>query len=68
MPDDLRITRRRVVKQTAQMVSEYLTGPKQGNNIYLTWQGVTAEQDTDGSIVLTNSQVQPPEAFLRIRL
>jgi hypothetical protein len=66
-PDDLRISRRRVVKQTSQMVSEYLTGPKQGQQIYCQWTGTTARRDASGDIVLTNTQVDPPEDFLRIR-
>ena len=60
-----RITRRRIVKQTSEMVSEFLDGPKAGQQIYLTWKGVSAQEDTDGSIVLMMDNVEP---FLRIRL
>jgi hypothetical protein len=61
------ITRRRVVKQTSQMVSVYLDGPKAGKEIYCDWAGVSAREDTDGSIILTNTKVSPAEDFLRIR-
>lgn len=58
-------SRRRVTKQTSQMVSVYLDGPKVGKSIYCDWAGVTAREDTDGSIVLTNNKVTPAEDFVR---
>jgi hypothetical protein len=48
------------------MVTVYLDGPKAGKEVYCTWKGVTAKEDTDGSVVLTNTEVQPAEDFLRI--
>lgn len=63
--------RRRVVKQTSQMVSVHLDGPKVGHNAYLTWKGTTARQDTDGSIILTMNDDEgkrPPEDYLKITL
>lgn len=57
LPADNTPRRRRVVKQTSQMVSVHLDGPKAGQEAYLTWKGTTARQDTDGSIILTNTEV-----------
>ena len=65
-PENERIARRRVLKQASEMVSEFLDGPRAGKCIYLTWKGVWAQEDTDGSIVLVmDNGVEP---FLRIRL
>ena len=47
-------TRRRIVKNYAtEMVSEMLTGPKQGHQIFNSWKGVKAEEEGD-DIVLFN--------------
>jgi len=49
-------TRRRIEKQTVnQMKSRFLNGPKEGNNIWLNWLGVKAE-DQDGAIILSDDQ------------
>ena len=61
------VTRRRVVKQTGTMTTRILTGSKAGHLVYCEWHGVVAREEC-GSIVLTNTQVQPAEDFLRITL
>lgn len=55
------ICRRRVVKQGTQMVCVFLDGPKQGEQSYLTWRGVSAKE-IDGAIVLSDEG----EEFFRI--
>lgn len=61
------ITRRCVTKQTSDMVSVYLDGPRTGLSIWLNWRGVSAKQEEDGSITLfqkvTDHQTEP---FLKI--
>jgi hypothetical protein len=66
-PEAERITRRKVVKQTKDMASEFLTGPKQGQTIYLNWAGVTAREE-NGSIILTQNFNDKSEDFLKITL
>lgn len=58
-------SKRRVIKQTSQMVSIHLEGPKAGQSVYCDWAGVAAREDTDGSIVLTMKS--PEKDFVRIR-
>jgi hypothetical protein len=67
-PENERIARRRVVKQNSQMVSLILDGPKQGVETHLHWSGITARKDTDGGIIVTNKEYNPPKDFLKIRL
>lgn len=66
-PPGLQKTRRRVVKNASQLVSEFLDGPKVGELIYLRWVHTSAEE-RDGAIFLTMTEVRPPEKFLKITL
>lgn len=64
----LEITNREVVKNTSsQMISKYVNGPRVGSFIYLTWNGLTAEEK-EGSIYLTMTDNDKPEEFLKITL
>jgi hypothetical protein len=56
-------TRRRVVTNNTQLVSEFLDGPKVGQVIYCKWAGVTADE-RDGGIFLTSDG----EEFLKITI
>jgi hypothetical protein len=53
------ITRRKVTRQTGDMVSEFLDGPDTGKEIYLNWKGVKARmlgEDDDNTIILTQPE------------
>jgi hypothetical protein len=63
----MQVTRRKVVSNKSQLVSQFIDGPKAGETIYLNWTGVTADE-RDGSIYLTMTEVSPPEEFLKITL
>jgi hypothetical protein len=66
-PDSEIFTRRRVVKQTArEMVTVYLSGPKEGREIHCDWKGVKARQFDGGDIILTMTDNGREEDFLRI--
>lgn len=56
-------TRRCVKKNTTEMVSEFLDGPKVGQSIFCKWAGVTADE-RDGSIFLTANG----QEFLKITI
>lgn len=60
-------TRRRIVSNKTQMVSLILEGEKAGEQAYLTWKNVSAEE-RDGSIFLTKTDAEPPEEFLKITI
>jgi hypothetical protein len=63
----MQVTRRRVVNNKTQLVSELLDGPKAGQLIYLNWKNVVADE-RDGSIFLTMTETPKPEEFLKITL
>lgn len=67
-PADERIERRRVLKQTHQMISLRLTGPKAGEKIYLRWRGVTARQTPEGIVLTMHDNLPEPEDFLLIKV
>lgn len=60
------VYRRRVTKQKSSMVSVYLDGSRAGREIYLNWKNTVARVEDDGSIIITMTEADPPEDFLRI--
>lgn len=64
---NMRKTRRRIVSNKSQMVSVILEGSEAGEQAYLTWKNVSAEE-RDGSIFLTKTDAEPPEEFLKITI
>jgi hypothetical protein len=65
---ELRVTRRRVLKQSAQeMCSEVLDGPFAGTPIYLTWRGTAVEEHPDQLLVyMLAHDGLPAAAFLKL--
>jgi hypothetical protein len=64
----MQFTSRQVKRQTSQyMESEFLDGPTVGETIDLIWKGKEAKQVGE-AIVFTNTSVNPPEEFLKIRV
>mgnify|MGYP003989206587 FL=1 len=57
------ITRRKVTRQTGDMVSEFLDGPDTGKEIYLNWKGVKARTNENEEIILTQNE---DDDFLKI--
>lgn len=65
-PENERRTQRIVRKQSSEMVSEFLSGPRIGQLIYCAWKGVSAREEA-GDIILSQEIQGRSEDFLRIQ-